>query len=62
MKAGGQTVYEARDYMYTRLDKRSGDFVEGETPAGATTTMPANPAPPPAADEDAGEGEDEDEE
>ena len=45
--------------MYTRLDKRSGDFVEGETPAGATTTMPANPAPPPAADEDAGEGEDE---
>jgi len=59
MKAGGQTVYEARDYMYTRLDKRSGDFVEGETPAGATTTMPANPAPPPAADEDAGEGEDE---
>ena len=59
MKAGGQTVYEARDYMYTRLDKRSGDFVEGEGSAGATTTMPANPAPPPAADEGEDEGEDE---
>jgi hypothetical protein len=36
MRAGGQTVYEARDYMYTRLDKQQDDFVE--PPAGATTT------------------------
>ncbi|TMA59593.1 MAG: DUF4340 domain-containing protein [Deltaproteobacteria bacterium] len=56
MKAGGQTVYEARDYMYTRLDKKSGDFVEAEQKPGAvTTTTPGNPAPPPSADE--GEGE-----
>ena len=56
MKAGGQTVYEARDYMYTRLDKKSGDFVEAEQKPGAvTTTTPGNPTPPPSADE--GEGE-----
>ena len=59
MKAGGRTVYEARDYMYSRLDKKPGDFVEAEQkPGAATTTIPANPAPPPPADE--GEGEDED--
>jgi len=54
-KAGGPTVYEARDYMYTRLDKRPGDFVEAAEKAGATTTVPSNPASPPADDE----GEDE---
>jgi len=59
MKAGGQTVYEARDYMYTRLDKKSGDFVEAEQKPGVSTTVPAGPAPPPAA-EDEGDGEGED--
>jgi len=57
MKAGGQTVYEARDYMYTRLDKRPGDFVEAAEKAGSATTVPANPASPPADDESEGEDE-----
>ena len=57
MKAGGPTVYEARDYMYTRLDKRPGDFVEAAEKAGSATTVPANPASPPADDESEGEDE-----
>jgi len=54
MRTGGETVFEARDYMYARLDKQLRDFVED--PAAATTTVPA---PPPAAGaEDDGADED----
>jgi hypothetical protein len=55
MREGGPTVFEVRDYMYTRLDKQQRDFVGPETPA---ETAP----PPPAAggeDQDMGGGEDE---
>ena len=40
MHAGGETVFEARDYMYARLDKHDRDFVETPPPPGASTTMP----------------------
>ena len=41
MREGGPTVFETRDYMYTRLDKQARDFEQGTTP----TTV----APPPGA-------------
>jgi hypothetical protein len=44
MRTGGEAVFEARDYMYARLDKHPGDFVEDAS--APTTTVPA---PPPAA-------------
>ena len=57
MRTGGETAFEVRDYMYTRLDKHDRDFAEEP---GATTTTP--PAPPPGtADEegdDVGDGAD----
>jgi hypothetical protein len=56
MRAGTQTVFEARDYMYTRLDKQQRDFVE--EPGATTTTFPAPPQP--GAD-DLGGGAEEDE-
>ena len=56
MRAGTETVFEARDYMYARLDKQQKDFVE--EPGATTTTFPAPPAP--GAD-DLGDGADEDE-
>lgn len=33
MREGGPTVFEVRDYMYTRLDKQAADFRGPETPA-----------------------------
>jgi Domain of unknown function (DUF4340) len=33
MRAGTETVFEARDYMYTRLDKQRADFVQSAKPA-----------------------------
>jgi len=39
MREGGPTVFEVRDYMFTRLDKRPGDLTE--TPATTTTTVAA---------------------
>ena len=62
MRDGGETVFEARDYMYTRLDKQLGDFVED--PNATTTTMAAPPMPPggDAIEDDLGAGELEDEE
>jgi len=53
MRTGGETVFEVRDYMYTRLDKRQTDFLESETPP---TTVPAGPKVVPAEPEG---GEDE---
>jgi hypothetical protein len=41
MQAGSPTVFEARDYMFARLDKRPADFVETE--AATATTLPAAP-------------------
>ncbi|HWP64989.1 MAG TPA: DUF4340 domain-containing protein [Candidatus Limnocylindria bacterium] len=38
MRAGGSTVFETRDYMYTRLDKKRADVVE-------TPPAPDTPAP-----------------
>jgi hypothetical protein len=38
MREGGPTVFETRDYMYTRLDKQARDFEQGTTP---TTVAPA---------------------
>jgi hypothetical protein len=55
MKANGETVFEARDYMYARLDKKTADFVgSGEPPAaaGAPKGTPSPPAMPAAPDED----------
>lgn len=44
MRSGAETVFETRDYMYTRLDKQPKDFVEGEKPTAAVTPPPAAPA------------------
>ena len=53
---GTPTVFEARDYMYARLDKQPRDFVE--LPGGTTMTVAPSAAtpPPPAAPDDADEG------
>jgi hypothetical protein len=64
MREGGPTVFETRDYMYTRLDKQARDFEQGTTP---TTVAPAAGAGPDVrqipldlgGDEDDGGGEDE---
>jgi uncharacterized protein DUF4340 len=59
MRAGGDTVFEARDYMYARLDKQPKDFVETAEAGRSTTTVPAAPpADEPAGDDDAGADED----
>ena len=42
MREGGPTVFETRDYMYTRLDKQARDFEQGTTP---TTVAPPAAAP-----------------
>ena len=52
VREGGPTVFEVRDYMFTRLDKQQRDFVGPET----TTTMPA-PGAPPEEDETGDDGE-----
>jgi len=60
MRTGGEAVFEARDYMYTRLDKHLGDFVEDAS--ATTTTAPAAPpagaAAPDDGDDDGDEGAD----
>lgn len=65
MLEGGATVFEARDYMYTRLDKQPSEFVESASADAGKTVTPATGAPPPpfppgdaAGDEDLGEDED----
>jgi hypothetical protein len=48
MRAGSETVFEVRDYMFARLDKQASDFVEAPKAAGPTTTLApgADPVPP----------------
>ena len=41
MRAGGSTVFETRDYMFTRLDKQRSDVLEAPPAAGAP--KPASP-------------------
>ena len=53
MRAGTPTVFEARDYMYNRLDKQPKDFVE--EPAAAKPTSTTAPA---AAEEQGDMGQD----
>jgi hypothetical protein len=63
MRADGSVVFEARDYMYNRLDKKTADFVvpaAGAAPTGAATPPPGAGAPPPHADAGAGAAEPDD--
>lgn len=48
MREGGQTVFEVRDYMYTRLDKQRADLTATPGEAGGANA----PADTPPADED----------
>src|SRR5205085_8659100 len=43
MREAGPTVFEVRDYMFTRLDKGRVDFVNVEPPPGASTTTATVP-------------------
>jgi hypothetical protein len=43
MRADGNTIFETRDYMYTRLDKQRSDFLES-TPAAPTAPKDAGAA------------------
>jgi hypothetical protein len=45
MRAGTETVFEARDYMYTRLDRQRADFVVGAKPAAGS--LPPRAITPP---------------
>ena len=56
VREGGTTVFEVRDYMYTRLDKQLRDFVGPETPTATKPPAdddvpPQDDAPPPGDDE-----------
>jgi hypothetical protein len=55
MREGGSTVFETRDYMYTRLDKQARDFEQ----SGTTTTLAAGPDEDEADAEDTPAGDDE---
>jgi hypothetical protein len=46
MREGGPTVFEVRDYMFTRLDKRLADFAETTTTTTATTASTTTTAAP----------------
>jgi hypothetical protein len=65
MRDGGPTVFETRDYMYTRLDKQARDFEQSTTPTTAPAAGVAPPAGPPPGDdadaEDAPAGDDDEE-
>ena len=52
MRAGGPTVFETRDYMYARLDKKRSDVLEG-APGDKTKPLSLDVVPtPPQEDED----------
>ena len=55
MRAGSETVFEARDYMYARIDKQPKDLVEEPGAAGATTTTEPSPPPEPGEADDEGD-------
>jgi hypothetical protein len=57
VREGGPTVFEVRDYMYTRLDKQQRDFEGKET---ATSTLPAPPGAGNMPDDEDGGPDDED--
>ena len=61
MRAESETVFEARDYMYARLDKQRKDFIEepGAPAAGNSTTTiaPAGAANPGAGADEPDEGD-----
>lgn len=66
MRDGGPTVFETRDYMFTRLDKQARDFEQSTTPTTASAPgaqpPPGLQAPMPGGDadgEDDAGGEDE---
>ena len=56
MREAGPTVFETRDYMFTRLDKQARDFEQSTTP----TTAPAPGAPALDLDDEEPDGADED--
>jgi hypothetical protein len=56
LREGGPSVFETRDYMYTRLDKQARDFEVGAT----TTTVAGAPGAADGDAEDDAGGEDED--
>ncbi len=45
MREGGPTVFEIRDYMYTRLDKQQRDFVGPEEPPATAPVPGGQPEP-----------------
>src|SRR5262249_212634 len=45
LRDGGPTVFEIRDYMYTRLDKQQRDFVGPEEPPPTAPTPGGQPEP-----------------
>ena len=53
---GGTTVFEVRDYMFTRLDKQPRDFTESAPAPGAAVSPP--PSAPTDMDDGGGEGSD----
>ncbi|MFN8544018.1 MAG: DUF4340 domain-containing protein [Candidatus Binatia bacterium] len=59
MREGGPTVFEVRDYMYTRLDKRASDFLGTDDAAPPGATGAAMPPSEDGAHEDADDTEDE---
>ena len=60
MRAGSETVFEARDYMYARLDKQPKDLVEepGAAAEGGTATTTIEPPPPEPGEADEGDDAD----
>jgi len=55
MRAGSEIVFEARDYMYARLDKQPKDLVEEPGAAAATTTTEPSAEPEPGEPMDDGD-------
>jgi hypothetical protein len=51
VREGGPTVFEIRDYMYTRLDKQQRDFVGPEEPPPTAPTPGGQPESEPDEDE-----------
>ena len=58
MRAGSETVFEVRDYMYARLDKQPKDLVEEPGAAAATTTTEPSAPPEPGEEDDEGDADD----
>lgn len=61
MREGGPTVFETRDYMYTRLDKQAHDFEQTTTTTGpAAGAAPPSAVAPPAGNAPGGDADGED--